>query len=273
MALLVGCASSGPGAAVGAATAIPAGALPLSHIHGVGIDPAGATLLLATHEGLFEVGGDGASARIGPVVDLMGFAVAGPGHFFASGHPGPGVDLPQPVGLIESTDGGRTWQPVSRQGQSDFHALTVGESVVLGFDGSLWRSADTEQWEQVVIPQEAACLAASPDGSRVLATTAAGLLQSGDGGRSWSSVPSAPLLQVVDWTADGAGAVGVDPSGVVWSSADAAATWERRGELGAPPQALDVDGSGDAARVVVVTAEALVESRDGGRTFEVVLKR
>jgi len=34
--------------------------------------------------------------------------VAEPDHFYASGHPGEGADLPDPVGLIEATDAGRT---------------------------------------------------------------------------------------------------------------------------------------------------------------------
>ncbi len=49
------------------------------------------------------------------MIDLMGFTVAGPGRYLASGHPGLHVDLPQPVGLIETTDGGVTWTPVSRR--------------------------------------------------------------------------------------------------------------------------------------------------------------
>ena len=39
----------------------------------------------------------------------MGFSVAGPGHIYASGHPGDGVDLPAPVGLMETRDAGATW--------------------------------------------------------------------------------------------------------------------------------------------------------------------
>jgi hypothetical protein len=52
---------------------------------------------------------------VGPVIDLMGFTVAGPGRYLASGHPGLHVDQAQPVGLIETTDGGVTWTPVSRR--------------------------------------------------------------------------------------------------------------------------------------------------------------
>ena len=251
---------------------MPAVGVPLSHIHGVGLDPAGGTLVLATHEGLFEVGRDGGVTRVGPVIDLMGFVVAGPGHFFASGHPGPGTDLPQPVGLLESTDGGKTWVPVSRQGVSDFHGLTVGEAGIIGYDGLLWWSADGEDWEQQAIPAAPAMLAASPDSTLVLAATEAGVLQSDARGAAWSPVDGAPLLQLIDWAADGAGLVGVAPSGTLWTSADRGTTWQEGPDLGSPPVAMDVSGAGATTRVVVVTVDALLESRDNGQTFAVVLE-
>lgn len=273
VALIVGglaaCGSADPGTT---ATALPPGQLPPTHIHGVGIDPGDGTLLLATHDGLFKVDEGGKSTRVGPVIDLMGFAVAGAGHFVASGHPGRGVDLPQPVGLVESMDGGRTWKQVSRQGVSDFHALTVSDGGVLGYDGSLWRSIGGKEWDQVTIPAAPATLSASPDGEQILATTQQGLLRSDDGGISWSKVDGAPLLQVVDWAEDGITVVGVDPEGLVWTSADAGATWQQGPRLGSAPQAVDVSASGDGTRVVVVTTEALLQSKDGGRTFDVLLE-
>jgi hypothetical protein len=267
---LAGCSASTTATSAGGSTAAD-GRLPVTHIHGVGTDAEDGALYLATHDGLFEVGEDGRSTRIGPVIDLMGFAVSGPDHFLASGHPGPGVDLPQPVGLIESTDGGATWVPVSRQGISDFHTLTSSNRGVLGYDGSLWRSTNGKEWEQLVIPSPPATLATSPDGQLVLATTEPGLLRSTDGGSSWSQVQSAPLLQVVDWAPDGAGLVGVTPGGELWTSADSGETWQEGPRLGSAPQAVDVSGSGEAARVVVVTTEALLESTDGGRTFDILL--
>lgn len=271
--LLAGCSSVEPEAAASAPESLSAGSMPSAHVHGVGIDPADGTLLMATHEGLFEVTEGGESVRVSPVIDLMGFAVSGPGHFLASGHPGPDVDLPQPVGLIESTDGGRTWQPVSRQGVSDFHALTVGEAGVLGYDGSLLRSSDGDEWEQVVIPAEPAALAAAPDGQSVLATTQQGLLSSSDGGATWTPIERAPLLQVVDWADDGTSVAGVDPSGQVWTSEDGARTWREGSRLASPPQAVAAGSSDEGSlRIVVVTTDALFESRDGGRTFDELLE-
>ena len=69
------------------------------------------------------------ATKVGPTNDLMGFS-AGPGSgvFYASGHPGKDSTMPNPMGLIRSSDGGKTWVQLSRQGQSDFHALTVTKS-------------------------------------------------------------------------------------------------------------------------------------------------
>ncbi len=269
---LTGCSSSSAPSEPEAPGAT-AGMLPSSHIHGVAIDPDDGQLLLATHDGLFVVNGDGRSTNRGPAIDLMGFAVRGAGHFLASGHPGPGVDLPEPVGLIESTDGGRSWEPRSRQGESDFHALTVSDAGVLAYDGSLVRSNDGAEWEELSIPAAPFTLAAAPDGRTVLATTEQGLLSSVDGGASWARSDGAPLLQVVDWADDGVDVAGVDPSGSVWTSSDGAATWQPGASLGSPPQAVAASSSaGGSLRIAVVTTTALMESDDGGLTFDVVLQ-
>lgn len=266
--LLAGCSSSDGGTAAGSSGEVAAGTLPSSHVHAVAIDPADEALLLATHEGLFEIADDDRSTRVGPVIDLMGFTVVGPGRFLASGHPGPGVDLPEPVGLIESTDGGRTWQPRSRQGESDFHTLTAGPAGILGYDGSLRHSVAGEEWETLAIPAAPHTLAGASDGARILATTQQGLLRSRDGGRSWEPVAEAPRLQVVAWADDGRRVAGVTPGGEVWTSRDGADTWTQGAGLGEPPQAVVVDVAGEGpARMVVVTESGLYESVDDGRTF------
>jgi photosystem II stability/assembly factor-like uncharacterized protein len=241
-------------------------------VHGVAFHPADDALLLATHEGLVEVSDGGELTAVGPVIDLMGFAVAGD-RYLASGHPGLRVDLPQPVGLIESIDGGQTWAVLSRSGQSDFHALTASSGGILGWDGSLLRSTDGLTWEQLDIPAEPHALTAAPDGAVVLATTQQGLLRSTDAGSSWSAVDGAPLLQVVDWAEDGTSAVGVDPAGTVWTSTDAAGTWQQGAQLGSAPHAVAATSTdGGALRIAVVTDEALLESSDSGQTFIVVLE-
>ena len=146
----------------------------ITHIHAIARDPSDGTLLLATHEGLYAKEADGLTLR-GPVMDLMGFTVSPDGTFYASGHPGLGaVDLPQPLGLIRSTDRGRTWQVTSRGGQSDFHALTAGPQMVVGFDGALRTTSDGKQWADRGIPAPPRSISTSPTSGTLVATTEKG---------------------------------------------------------------------------------------------------
>jgi hypothetical protein len=241
-----------------------AGGLPSPHVHEVAINPGDDLVYLATHDGLFRYDDTGPT-RVGPVIDLMGFTVAGPDQFYASGHPGQGTDLPDPVGLIATTDAGQTWTQRSRQGQSDFHALTASPSGVLGNDGLLRASQDGQQWRELQIPLPPTALAASPIGPTVLAATGAGLLMSNDAAQTWTAPPGAPPLEVLSWTRDGT-AVGATFDGAVYLSTDTGLTWQRRGQT-PPPQAIAASAAPGGLRILVVTGDEVLDSTDGGRTF------
>jgi photosystem II stability/assembly factor-like uncharacterized protein len=264
--LLAGC---GTAADIDTSTTIgdehqDAGGLPSPHVHGAAINPGDDLVYLATHDGLFRYDATGPT-RVGPVIDLMGFTVAGPDHFYASGHPGPGTDLADPVGLIESTDAGQTWTALSRQGQSDFHALTASPAGVLGNDGALRTSPDGQQWADLQIPIPPSALAASPDGRIVLAATDAGLLRSTDSGHAWDELRGTPPLKLITWAGDGT-AAGATFDGDMYVSTDAGTTWQRRGRT-PPPQAIAASAPSGGLRVLVVTRDVVLDSIDGGRTF------
>ena len=272
VAVLAGCADSepvGPGTSSPQASASHGGAegvLPSAHVHAVAVNPADDLVYLATHDGLFRYDPDGPT-RVGPVTDLMGFSVAGPDRFYASGHPGPGTDLPEPVGLIESLDGGTTWTPRSRQGQSDFHALTATISGVAGFDGTLLASTDGLTWTTLAPPVAPFAVAASPDGSTLLITSPTGPARSTDAGQTWTLVEDAPLLQLAEW-ADADTVVGTTPDGTVAVSTDAGATWTTQGTTGGPPQAIGAHAGADGStRILAVTDQGILDSVDGGATF------
>ncbi|WP_436003722.1 F510_1955 family glycosylhydrolase [Knoellia sp. LjRoot47] len=235
--------------------------LPSVHVHGVGRDPGDGALLLATHEGLFRYAADG-PVRVGPSIDLMGFSIAGPGHYYASGHPNMVPELPQPMGLIESTDGGKTWTVLSRGGQSDFHTLTQAGDTVLAFDGKLRRTTDGRQWSTAPLPAHPRTLAANPDGSKVLATTEGALLGSTDKGATWQPIPDAPLLLHVAW-ADAGVVAGVTPGGEVATSADGAQTWTMTGAKVPPPQAVSASQTAQGFEILVVTEREVLASQDG----------
>ena len=63
----------------------------------------------------------------------MGFTVTGPDRFLGSGHPDGREGLPPFLGLIRSTDAGRTWERVSLLGKRDFHVLEAAGERIYGF--------------------------------------------------------------------------------------------------------------------------------------------
>jgi len=244
-----------------------AGQLPSPHVHGISRDPGSGKVNLATHTGLFVMQPDASWLRVGPDVDLMSFAVSGPGTFYASGHPAAGVDMPAPVGLIKSTDAGDTWEVLSRGGESDFHALTASSKSVMGFDDALRATPDGKTWSPGDPAVKPFSLAAAPDGSQVLGTTEQGVLSSTDDGRTWVLLKSAPVVLVVAW-ADAKTVVGVTPDGGVALSTDAARTW--RTAAGKAPKPGAVSASRDKAgvlEILVVTDSTVLQSRDDGATF------
>ena len=116
----------------------------MGHVHGAVMD--GGDLLVGSHDGVHRVDpASGVSQRVGSSQDdFMGFAGRSDALLVASGHPGPGSPLPNPLGLIASDDGGQTWQGRSLQGDVDFHGLTVRGEDVVGWDtrGFLQSSLD-----------------------------------------------------------------------------------------------------------------------------------
>ncbi|UVJ41961.1 hypothetical protein NVV94_14805 [Pseudomonas sp. LS1212] len=101
----------------------------LKHVHGLAFSPDGQRLSIPSHEGLAVYSDGRWSKAAGPEHDYMGFSVARQA-INSSGHPARGSGLTNPFGLIKSSDGGRTWQKLSLEGELDFHLL------VSGFDGS-----------------------------------------------------------------------------------------------------------------------------------------
>ncbi|WP_199849582.1 F510_1955 family glycosylhydrolase [Blastococcus sp. Marseille-P5729] len=250
--LSAACSDQGAASApASTAAAIPAG----THVHAAVRDPADGTLLVATHTGLFKKSDDGLTS-IGPVVDLMGFAVASDGTYYASGHPGMQTDLPQPLGLVRSTDGGATWEVVSRGGESDFHALAVSGTQVVGFDGALRQSPDGKEWTTLAIPLEPISLAFSPDGSTVLASTGTTVLRSGTDLDTWTPMSAAPAAVLVAY-ADADTIIVLAQDGRLHQSTDAGATWT------AGTAAIAGASSLSASRVDDTTVEVLLGSGNG----------
>lgn len=240
------------------------------HVHGLDIDGSGA-LYAATHTGLFRIV-DGKAERVSDrYQDTMGFTIDERGRFLGSGHPDvrdvqSGKFEPN-LGLIESPDKGKTWEPLSLMGEADFHALesvhgkiygynATGRAFLVSGDGRTWeRRSNIQMFDFAVDP-------ADPD--VILATTDKGTARSTDGGKTWAPYDSPPIV-LIAWATSGV-SWGVGPKGEI-HRAERAGPWEQVGSLGGRPEALVVNGS----RVYVATEAGISASTDG-RTWTVVLE-
>ena len=93
----------------------------VSHIHHVKVIEKNGLVL--THEVLFELVGKNEMKLVGKdKFDVMGFTTLDKA-LIASGHPAQGSNMPNPIGLVRSIDGGLTWKAVSLVGKVDFHLL------------------------------------------------------------------------------------------------------------------------------------------------------
>ena len=240
--------------------------LSVSHIHAAQRDPQTGALLLATHEGLFRQNGFELQ-QVGPVIDLMGFAADPDGTLYASGHPGADAGLPQPLGLITSDDAGRTWQVASRGGESDFHALAVGPSTVVGFDGAVRTTADGQSWTTRDLNLPVIGLAASPQSGTLLATTQAGLLRSDDDGTSWQRLTPPEAAVLVAW-ADDTTAVAATVTGRLVSSEDGGRSWTLGPKSIGQVSALSAQraANGMVEIIAVVDGTVIATTDDGGST-------
>ncbi len=233
------------------------------HVHNLALD--GDRLLLGTHEGLWEqLPGQDPTLLSAEIFDVMGLTRDG-SRWLASGHPGPGMDAPADLGLLESVDDGRSWRPVSLSGEVDFHRLAAAGTVVVGIsahDGALLRSTDDgRSWSDLGTPS-LLDIALDPDsGMTVLGTTQAGPVRSTDGGYTFVPVVDAPALALLAWTAGSL--VGVSPDGKVFRSADSGESWEPAGSVRGQPEAVAASGT----FVTVLVDDTLFESADGGVTF------
>ena len=205
-----------------------------AHIHALTVGADNGDLLVATHEGLYEVAvaSDGTVTADGPVggldFDPMGFTFSGD-TAYASGHPGPTTpdSFGSPnLGLIVSTDRGQSWANVSLTGQTDFHALTVSPPAkdgsaarVFGIDSSkstIQRSLDggvtwTDGAE--LVARDILVDPANP--GMIYATTEKGLAVSSDDAASFRVLSQAPDLYLLGANSATSALVGIDTAGAL----------------------------------------------------------
>jgi len=96
----------------------------ITHVHGFSYSPDGKRLMIPSHHGLAVYENGEWSIAPGPRHDYMGFSATAK-NLYSSGHPAPGSGMVNPFGLIRSKDGGKTWDKLALEGETDFHLLAT----------------------------------------------------------------------------------------------------------------------------------------------------
>lgn len=113
----------------------------LAHVHGLAYSADGKKLMIPSHHGLAIYEAGKWSKAPGPEHDYMGFS-ATRDRLYSSGHPAPGSDFVNPFGVIRSRDGGKTWDKLGLEGETDFHLLATGWSTNAVY---VWNSAPSSR--------------------------------------------------------------------------------------------------------------------------------
>ena len=190
----------------------------LHHVHGLGFTPDGKALIVPAHLGLAVYREGSWSTAQGAPHDFMGFSVAKHA-IYTSGHPAPGSPLKNPLGLMKSTDGGKSWQQLGLSGESDFHLMTASYAsnaiYVLNTEpNSRMRQSglhvtenEGKSWTRVAasgLAGQITSLAAHPAAAAVVAVgTAGGLHLSHDRGATFKRIGPPSAVTAVTFDFDG----------------------------------------------------------------------
>lgn len=177
----------------------------MTHVHGMGYAGNDNGLYFASHIGP-KIYRDGEWFETADnFYDYMGFNATDEG-FISSGHPTADSDLPNPLGIQRSVDGGETLEEIAFQGETDFHAMAVGynshDIFLLNpapnslLEAGFYKSSDEgKSWEPVSasgITGEVSALAMHPaDSNFVAAATSTGIYFSTDAGETFEAITDA----------------------------------------------------------------------------------
>jgi photosystem II stability/assembly factor-like uncharacterized protein len=186
-----------------AIAAAPARADLLTHVHGLAYSSDGKRLVIPSHHGLAIYEDGKWSKAPGPQHDYMGFSATARS-IYSSGHPAAGSGLVNPFGLLRSKDGGKTWDKLGLEGESDFHVMATSWNTNAVYvwngapnsrmkqpglhytlnDGLAWKAAGAKG-----LQGNPYALAVHPDDPRSVAIASAdGVFESSDAGESFAKI-------------------------------------------------------------------------------------
>ena len=181
----------------------PAQSVTLTHVHGLAYSGNGKRLMVPSHHGLAVYENGTWTKAPGPQHDYMGFSATAK-NLYSSGHPAPGSGLVNPFGLIRSRDGGKTWEKLGLEGETDFHVLGTSwntnaiyvwnpaPSSRMKDEGLHYTLNDGRDWKRPVaagLSGEPRAIAVHPDDAKTVAVaTSEGLYLSRDSGERFTKV-------------------------------------------------------------------------------------
>jgi len=235
----------------------------LSHIHVV--RAFGDQIILGTHEGLYQYLSEKSVKRINPErFDVMGLAVSSRG-FFASGHPGPGSKLKEPVGLLFTPKQGGKWQEVSLSGIVDFHTLETVGSEIYGADsgsgelmyssngGKSWTKRETNTFIDIAPnPNRKASVVVIKNGK---------LYQSVDALKTVNEIKTPFIVESIDWNKDSLVATsGKD----LYQSKNSGKSWKKLVSMSNTISSITQSDK----LIAFVMGGAIYASKDAGKSFK-----
>jgi len=235
----------------------------LSHIHSV--RAFADQVILGTHEGLFRYLDQNTVQSMGPEnFDIMGLAVLG-NQLYASGHPGPKSKLPEPVGLVVSSDSGKSWKKLGLQGEVDFHLLETAGTDMYGVDsgsgnllysknsGKSWVSPGKNVLNDIVInPAKVGSALALREGK---------LISTQKSFTKMRVLESSLTFSSLDWLSDSLLATSGKS---LYRSKDFGVTWKKMRDF---PEATSTVTQSSKI-IAVVAGNSIYKSTDGGKTFK-----
>lgn len=178
----------------------------LTHVHGLAYSADGKRLVIPSHFGLAIYENGKWSKAPGPGHDYMGFSATARS-FYSSGHPAHGSGLVNPFGLLRSRDGGKTWDKLGLEGESDIHLLAASWSSNAIY---VWNAVPNSRMQRTGLhytlndglawkPAAALGLEGSPyaiavhpaDARSVAAATPEGVFESSDSGEHFARIAMA----------------------------------------------------------------------------------
>lgn len=197
----------------------------LIQVYGVEYNQDGSEIMVATHEGIqwFETGSFTWRAGTGERHDYEAFAPY-EGGFYGSGRPGPGSKLPNPLGLVKSSDNGKTLDLLALGGKVNFHLLSASyrKPVIYGYnqeanetlkqEGLYYTEDEGKTWNKCAMKGfqgDPTALAAAPDNGDFVALGARdGLFLSRDKGNSFVKLLPDMGISALSYDRDGKITVG-----------------------------------------------------------------